>query len=111
MKLKAVPACFCLMLTAGCSNNEVEERLMILTGNEYLAMSQSDRSELIRDSLARYTTWRFWDRPELCEYVLNVDKLAELYEESAGAAGDNLLAYQFVVIANDECLAQGEVFK
>ena len=99
-------ACIC-----SCSDKKNEERLKSLTGNEYLALSQEEKSDLVKKSLDRYTTWKFWQRPDLCDYVLNENSIASLYQKAAENAKENSMVHSFVVYANEECIKQDQFFK
>ena len=95
-----------LLFVSGCADQDIETRLKNTTGAQYLAFSASRRSAFVEDSLARYTTWRFWDRPDLCEDILNTQSLSDLYAKAAATAGTNPLVFNFVVLANDTCMRQ-----
>ena len=109
--IKRVSLLFVLACIFSCSENNIEERLKSLSGNEYLALSQEEKSDIVKKSLDRYTTWKFWERPELCDYVLNEKSLASLYQKAAENAKENLLVYSFVVYANEECIKQDQFSK
>ena len=98
-------------LLFSCSDSAIEERLSTLTGNDYLALSRQERSQIVADSLERFTTWRFWERPDICDSLLNQEALATLFYESAEAAGDNLLMFNLAHLSNEECIRRQEMFK
>lgn len=100
-----------VLIVLGCSNADIEARLEKLTGDEFLALSEAEKSALVDDSLARFTTWRFWARPDLCEYVLNRGKIMSLYEASAEKARDKPMMFYFAVRANEECVNQDQSIK
>jgi len=100
-----------LLFLSGCSDDSVEQTLKTMSGNEYLALSDAEKTDFVARSIDRFTTWQFWKRPDLCDYVLDPGVLASLYATSAEKAGDNLLVFMFSVDANDECVARGQVFK
>ncbi len=100
-----------LLCLSACADSRITERLQTLTGNEFLAMSSAEQAGIVEDALARFTTWRFWDRPDICASVLNPESLSELFESSAQAAQDNPLMFSLAVISHEECLAREEVFK
>ncbi len=102
---------FTLLIVAGCADNSIVERLKTLTGNEFLEMSEQERSAIVADALDRFTTWRIWERPDICSSLLNQESLAGLFQQSAEAAQDNLLMFSLTVISNDECINRGEVSK
>ena len=77
----------------------------------YLALTQAEKDDIVVESLDRYTTWMFWKRPDLCDYVLKTDKLSELHEKAAINAKENLMILSFVVYASEQCIEQGELFK
>ncbi len=106
VSLLLVLACIC-----SCSDNKIEERLKSLSGNEYLALSQEEKSDIVKKSLDRYTTWKLWERPDLCDYVLNENSIASLYQKAAENAKENLMVFSFVVYANEECIKQGQFLK
>ena len=109
--IKSVLLLFVLTCIFSCSDNNIEERLKSLSGNEYLALSQEEKSDIVKKSLDRYTTWKFWERPDLCDYVLNENSLASLYRKAAENAKEKLMVYSFVVYANEECIKQGQFSK
>ncbi len=100
-----------LICVGGCGDSAIEERLKTLSGNDYLALSQEQKNDLVEMSLNRYTSWKFWDRPDLCDHVLSETSLSSLYEKSAQNAKDNLFIHSFVVYANEECIEQGQMWK
>jgi len=106
---------FCLLLilacVPSCSDDKIEERLKFLSGSDYLALGQEEKDDLVKRSLDRYTTWKFWERPDLCDYVLNTSTLLSLYERAAENAKDNLMVHSFVVYANEQCIEQGQFSK
>jgi len=108
---KSVSLLFVLACVCSCSDKKIEERLKSLSGNEYLALSQEEKSDIVKKSLDRYTTWKFWERPDLCDYVLNENSLTLLYQKAAENAKENLMVYSFVVYANEECIKQGQFSK
>jgi len=95
----------------GVLRKKIEERLKSLSGNEYLALSQEEKSDIVKKSLDRYTTWKFWKRPDLCDYVLNENSLTSLYQKAAENAKENLMVHSFVVYATEECIKQGQFSK
>ena len=109
--IKSVSLLFVLSCVCSCSDKKIEERLKSLSGNEYLALSQEEKSDIVKKSLDRYTTWRFWERPDLCDYVLNENSLTSLYQKAAENAKENLMVYSFVVYANEECIKQAQFSK
>ena len=109
--IKSITLLFMLACVCSCSDQSIEERLKSLSGNDYLALSQEEKREIVKKSLDRYTTWKFWERPDLCDYVLNENSLTALYQKAAVNAKDNLMVYSFVVYANEECIAQGQFSK
>ena len=109
--INCVSLLFTLACIFSCSDNNIEERLKSLSGNKYLALNQDEKSDITKKSLDRYTTWKFWDRPDLCDYVLNEKSLASLYQKAAENAKENLLVYSFVVYANEECIKQNQFSK
>ena len=52
-----------------------------------------------------------WERPDLCDYVLNENSLTSLYQKAAENAKENLMVYSFIVYANEECIKQGQFSK
>jgi hypothetical protein len=109
--IKSVSLLFMLACVFSCSDQRIEERLKSLSGNEYLALSQEEKSDIVKKSLNRYTTWKFWERPDLCDYVLNENSIASLYQKAAENAKENLMVFSFVVYANEECIKQGQFSK
>ena len=109
--IKSVSLLFVVACVFSCSDNNIEQRLKSISGNEYLALSQEEKSDIVKKSLDRYATWKFWERPDLCDYVVNEKSLASLYQKAAENAKDNLMIYSFVVYANEECIKQGQFFK
>ncbi len=109
--IKSVSLLLVLVCVCSCSDKKIEERLKSLSGNEYLKLSQEEKSDIVKKSLHRYTTWKFWDRPDLCDYVLNEKSLTSLYQKAAENAKENLMVYSFVVYANEECIKQGQFSK
>jgi hypothetical protein len=109
--IKSVSLLLLLACICSCSDKKNEERLKSLTGNEYLALSQEEKSDLVKKSLDRYTTWKFWQRPDLCDYVLNENSIASLYQKAAENAKENSMVHSFVVYANEECIKQDQFFK
>ena len=100
-----------LLCVTGCSNDAIDARLQALSGNDYLVLSDPERRDLIAASLDRFTTWRFWDRPDLCDAVLNEDAIERLYDAAARNAGDKPMMFSFVVYANEECVGQGQLLR
>ncbi|MGD1973707.1 MAG: hypothetical protein PVH37_26040 [Desulfobacterales bacterium] len=109
--IKSVSLLIVLASVCSCSDNKIEERLKSLSGNEYLALSQEEKSDIVKKSLDRYTTWKFWERPDLCDYVLNENTIASLYQKAAMNAKESLMVFSFAVYANEECIKQGQFFK
>ena len=109
--IKSVSLLFVLACVCSCSDQKIEERLKSLSGNEYLALSQEEKSDIVKKSLERYTTWKFWERPDLCDYVLNENSLTSLYQKAAENAKENLMVFYFAVYANEECAKQGQFLK
>ena len=79
-----------------------------MSGRDYLALSQVEKDDFVQRTLDRYTAWRFWDRPDLCDAVLNTVTLSSLYNEAAENAKDSLLMHSFVVYANEQCIESGQ---
>jgi hypothetical protein len=67
--IKSVSLLFVLACVCSCSDKKIEERLKSLYGNEYLALSPEEKSDIVKKSLDHYTTWKFWERSDLCDYV------------------------------------------
>ena len=111
IRLKHVVVVVCIVCASACSDSSFDATLRTLSGNDYLNFGDSERVSFIEASLARYTIWRFWERPDLCESILNVQSLADVYDIAARQAGDELLVHAFVVTANERCIEHGEVFK
>ena len=109
--IKSVSLLFVLACIFSCSDKKIEERLKSLSGNDYLALSPEEKSDLVKKSLDRYTTWKFWKRPDLCDYILDENSLTSLYQKAAENAKENLLVHSFVVYANEECIKQGQFSK
>ncbi len=82
-----------------------------MSGNDYLALTQEEKNEFVTMSLERFTTWKFWERPDLCDYVLDFNVLSSLYKISAEKAKDNLLVHTFIVYTNEQCIEQGQFLK
>ena len=102
------------MITLGCSSggdSDIDARLEQLTGHAFLAMSDAEKQTLVADSLARFTTWRFWARPDLCAAVLNQRSIMSLYEASAEKAQENPMMFYFAVQANETCVKQDQPIK
>ena len=99
------------LLLAGCGDVGIDQRLDALSGSDYLSLAEDEKRQLVDLSLARFTTWRFWARPDLCDHVLNTQSIDSLYEQAARKAQDNPMMFTFVVMANDECVAQGQLVK
>ena len=109
--IKSVSLLLVLAWVYSCSDNNIGERLKSLSGNEYLALSQEEKSDIVKKSLHRYTTWKFWERPDLCDYVLNENSLTSLYQKAAENAKEKLMIHSFIVYANEECIKQGQFSK
>lgn len=102
---------FVMLSFSGCSDNTFDEKLKAMSGNDYLALSETEKNEFVEQSLDRFTTWKLWERPDLCDYVLEFGVLSDLYGASARKAQDNPLAFIFAVDANEQCVLRGQTMK
>lgn len=100
-----------VILLAACGDSAIDQRLAALSGSDYMALNEDEKQQLVAQSLARFTTWRFWARPDLCEHVLNPQSIYTLYAQAADKAQDKPMMFNFAVLANNECAVQGQLIK